>query len=142
MRVIRRIVRAADEGTHRVSSNRLWSWTCFIVTAWQVINICEGSRNGESTLLPLDADLRNCFTRDCLTWRLAGRVVTIPSLQQLQALTEGDCARLVPKGAKCDQWGLCYGTDPIILPYHNTECNPAKWSAMIELRWPCGGESR
>ncbi|KAL3903573.1 MAG: hypothetical protein SGPRY_011621, partial [Prymnesium sp.] len=107
-----------------------------------VIDICVGSRKGESALLPLDTDLKACFTRDCLTWRLAGKVVSNPSRAQLAAVTEGDLARLAPKGAKCDQWGMCYGTEPIILPYHNAECNPARWLADIELRWPCEGQHR
>lgn len=57
-------------------------------------------------------------------------------------MVEGDCARQAPKGAKCDHWGTCYGTDPIILPYHDDERNPAKWLAEIEIRWPCQGESQ
>ena len=144
MNIIRRLVSTAKRGTQRVSG-RVWSlndWTCFVVTAWEVINICVGSRKGESALLPMDPDMRSCFTRDCLTWRISNQVVVDPSPHHLAALAEGDCARLAPKGAKCDQWGMCYGTDPIILPYHDDECNPAKWLAMIEKRWPCPGSQR
>lgn len=89
-------------------SNKVWGltdWTCFIVTAWEVINICVGSRKGEVCCCP--ADLLNCFTRDCLTWGVAGMVVADPTSQQLHSLAEGDCARLGAKGAKCYQWGMC-----------------------------------
>ena len=44
------------KGTSQVNG-RAWDindWTCFIVTAWMVINLSVGSRKGESTKLPGD----------------------------------------------------------------------------------------
>lgn len=100
MRIIERL---AAKGDSRVDGH-VWSlanWTCFVVTAWQVINICVGSRKGESSLLRLDTDLKACFTRDCLTWRLAGKVVSNPSRAQLAAVTEGD----LPQGGQMRPMG-------------------------------------
>ena len=57
-------------------------------------------------------------------------------------MKDGDVARLAPKGAKCDQYGTCYGTEPIIIPFHDTPTNAAKWMRNIELRWPCHGKDR
>ncbi|KAL3908233.1 MAG: hypothetical protein SGPRY_009881 [Prymnesium sp.] len=60
-----------------------------LVQAAKAVNICVGSRKGESTLLPLDTDLHSCVTRDCLSWRMSGRVmVSNPIVPQLEALLE------------------------------------------------------
>jgi hypothetical protein len=119
------------------------NWVAFIVTAWMVINLQVGSRKGESTKLPGDVDQNDWFTRGSLSWRIDGRVVTDPTEQQLDALVTGrDIARLAPKGAKCDAFGTCHGTEPIVLPYHDHDGNPAWWLAQIERRWPCHGAER
>jgi hypothetical protein len=35
-----------------------------------------------------------------------------------------------------------HGTEPIILPFHDTPLNAAKWLRDIELRWPAHGPTR
>eukprot|EP00966_Prymnesium_polylepis_P118753 2744993-Prymnesium_polylepis.1 len=115
---------------------------CFIVTAWMVINLIAGSRKGESTQLPGDVDHNDWFTRALVSYRIGNKTIADPTEEQLRSMTEGDIARLAPKGAKCDQYGTCYGTEPIIIPFHDTATNAAKWLRDIELRWPCHGEAR
>ena len=57
-------------------------------------------------------------------------------------MREGDRALLGPRGSKCDQYGTCHGTEPIILPFHDDELNAARWLRDIELRWPAHGDER
>eukprot|EP00966_Prymnesium_polylepis_P242791 5614602-Prymnesium_polylepis.1 len=121
---------------------KLSVWTCFIVTAWMVINLIAGSKKGESTKLPGDVDHNDWFTRASVSYRIGNKTTADPTEEQLRSMTEGDIARLAPKGAKCDQYGTCYGTEPIIMPFHDTATNAAKWLRDIELRWPCHGEDR
>ena len=142
--MIRKAVHIAHGGERRINT-LLWSipnWVCFIVTAWMVINLQVGSRKGESTRLPGDVDHNDWFTRKSLTFIIGGRVVVDPTEEQLNAMKEGDKARLAPKGAKCDQYGTCHGTEPIVMPFHDDELNPARWLRDIELRWPCHGADR
>ncbi|KAL3920981.1 MAG: hypothetical protein SGPRY_005059 [Prymnesium sp.] len=75
-------------GITALRPQRAESMTMQIITKL-VVNICVGSRKGESVLLPSDSDLRNCFTRDCLSWRIMGRVVSEPSAAQLLAIVKG-----------------------------------------------------
>ena len=49
---------------------------------------------------------------------------------------------LAPRGSKCDQWGTCHGTEPIVLPYHDDPLNAARWLREIELRNPVRGKAR
>ena len=130
------------EATVAAQQWTLEEWEPFIITAWMAINLSVGARKGEFTRLPGDVDENDWLTRSSLTWVIGGRVVTNPSVQQLRGLTEGDYALLAPKGAKCDQWGTCHGTEPIVLPWHNNENNAALWLARIEARWPCDEGSR
>ena len=51
-------------------------------------------------------------------------------------------ALLAPKGSKCDTWGTCHGTSPIILPYREDTLNAARWLRDLELRWPAHGDAR
>ncbi|MDC0525696.1 site-specific integrase [bacterium] len=53
-----------------------------------------------------------------------------------------DRMMLAPRGSKCDQWGTCHGTEPIILPYHDDPLNAAKWLREILLRNPVHGAAR
>ena len=64
-----------------------------------------GSRKGESTKLTGDVDENDWFNRRALSWHIGGRTYVDPPLQLLSRLTEGDHARLAPRGSKCDQWG-------------------------------------
>ena len=57
-------------------------------------------------------------------------------------MTEGDHVALANNGSKCDQYGTCHGTEPIILPFHDDELNAAKWIRDIELRRPVHGKRR
>ena len=53
-----------------------------------------------------------------------------------------DYVLLAPRGSKCDQWGTCHGTEPIVLPFHDEPLNAAKWLRDLELRRPSRGEER
>jgi hypothetical protein len=142
--IIEKAVRLAAAGTHVLLSVTwtLGNWVCFIVTAWMVINMVAGSRKGESTLLPGDVDSNDYFTRASASYLIGGRTVVDPTEHELRSMKDGDASRLAPKGAKCDAYGTCYGTEPIVMPFHDTEINAAKWMRDIELRWPCHGEDR
>lgn len=140
-------VEMAEQGQHRIKGHhwRLDDWTCFIVTAWMVINLSVGSRKGESTKLEGDVDSNDWFDRASVSYCIAGRTYAgnnRPPDETLRGMKEGDHAALSPKGAKCDQWGTCHGTEPIILPFHDRQDNAARWLRDIELRWPMDGAER
>ena len=122
---------------------KLTNWTCFIVTSWMVINLSVGSRKVESTKLPGDVDDNDWFNRAAVTYNIGGRIRADASEAKLShQMREGDHAMLAPKGSKCDTWGTCHGTEPIILPFHDEPLNAAKWLRDIELRWPAHGDAR
>ena len=144
--IVRKCRALADKGGTKVKGV-VWSianWVCFIVTVWMVVNLQVGSRKGESTKLQGDVDANDWFTRSSLTWRINGLVLLDPTPQQLNSMQRGrDIARLAPKGAKCDAFGTCHGTEPIILPFDDTsDLNPAAMLREVELRWPCHGQDR
>ena len=144
--VVRKCKALADKGGTKIKGVA-WtfaSWVCFIVTAWMVVNLQVGSRKGESTKLQGDVDANNWFTRSSLTWRINGAVLLDPTPQQLNSMhRRRDIARLAPKGAKCDAFGTCHGTEPIILPFDDaSDLNPAAMLREVELRWPCHGHDR
>ena len=116
--------------------------TCFAILSWMVINLSVGSRKGESTQLPGDVDENDWFTRAAVTYCIGGRTYVDPPEGVLRAMGEGDHAALAPKGSKCDQWGSCHGTEPIILPFHDKMDNAARWLRDIELRVPAHGAQR
>ena len=118
------------------------NWTCFIVLAWMVINLSIGSRKGESTRLPGDVDDNDWYTRASVTYCIGGHTHVDPPEEELRRMAEGDHAALAPRGSKCDQYGTCHGTEPIILPFHDRRDNAAKWLRDIELRWPVRGDQR
>ena len=142
--IILLVLGMARTGTHVVKRHTwcLSNWTCFIVTAWMVINLSVGSRKGESTRLPGDVDNNDWFSRASVTYEIGGRTYVDPPQRVLSEMREPDVAMLAPKGSKCDQYGTCHGTEPIILPYHDDALNAAKWLRDIELRWPAHGEAR
>ena len=72
----------------------------------------------------------------------ANKVVTKPTRPLLQSMKEGDLVRLATKGAKCDTWGTCHGTEPIVLPFHQHGTNAARAIRDIELRWMCDDDER
>ena len=142
--IIASVVRAGQEGK-AVIKGRPWAlhdWTCFIVTAWMVINLSVGSRKGESTHLPGDVDHSDWFNRAAVTFDIKGRTYTDPTSADLDQMGEGDYALLAPKGSKCDQYGTCHGTEPIVLPFHDEPLNAARWLRDIERRWPARGPQR
>ena len=142
--IVMAVVRVGNKGDATIKGKRwvLTDWSCFIVTAWMVINLSVGSRKGESTRLPGDVDHSDWFNRAAVTFEIRGRTYTDPSRETLTSMREGCYAMLAPKGSKCDQYGTCHGTEPIILPYHDDHLNAAKWLRDIELRWPARGQQR
>ena len=92
-----------------------------------------GGRKGEYTELPGDVDSNDWFNRASLTHSIGGRVVMDPSETELLSMTEGDHSALSPRGSKCDQYGSCHGTEPIILPFHDDELNASRWLRDVEL---------
>ena len=107
-----------------------------------VVNLSVGSRKGESSRLPGDVDSNDWFTRASVTFEIQGVTSTDPDPDRLQHMREGDRVLLAPKGSKCDSFGTCHGTEPIVLPYHEDELNAARWLRDIEIRKPCRGEHR
>ena len=77
-----------------------------------------------------------------MTYTLKGKRVTDPTEEQLEGMTEGDDANLAPKGSKCDQWGTCHGTEPIVLPFHDDPLNAARMLRDVDLRSPKRGNAR
>ena len=139
--IVLKNVERAEKGGETINGTT-WSlanWTCFIITAWMVINLSVGSRKGESTKLQGDVDENDHFNRASVTYCIGGRTHVDPPEAELRAMAEGDNAALAPRGSKCDQWGTCHGTEPIILPYHDQPDNAARWLRDIELRAPCHG---
>ena len=142
--IVLKCIRLAREATTTLMGC-VWDlrdWHCFIVTAWMVINLSVGSRKGESTQLPGDVDENDWFTRQSVSYEIKGRTHVDPTEATLREMNEGDVAMLAPRGSKCDQWGTCHGTEPIILPYHDDDLNAARWLRDIELRRPAHGEQR
>lgn len=92
--------------------------------------------------LPGDTGPNDWYTRSSVTYRIGGQVYVDPPPHVLAKMRTGDVVYLAPKGAKCDQWGTCWGTEPVVLPYHDSELNPAKWLKDMETQWPCGAEQR
>lgn len=143
-RIVRSVLRLARQGTAQLAAGTfsLARWVCFIVVAWMVINLSVGSRKGESTKLPGDTDDNDWFTRSSVTLGLGKRTIVDPTESEWRAMKEGCKVYLAPKGAKCDPYGTCHGTEPIILPFHDDDLNAARWIRDIELRWPCHGTAR
>ena len=142
--LIRAVLAHARTGQARVKGH-VWTldlWVPFTVTAWMVINLSVGSRKGESTQLPGDVDGNDWFTRASVSFEIKGATVIDPDPDLLRRMREGDRALLAPKGSKCDTYGTCHGTEPIVLPYHEDELNAARWLKDIELKRPCRGASR
>ena len=142
--LIQQVVDLGRAGTSQVNG-RVWDtkdWTCFIVTAWMVINLSVGSRKGESTKLPGDVDGNDWFTRASVSVKSKGRVHVDPPLSVWRRLTEGDLVLLANNGSKCDAFGVQHGTEPIVLPYHDEPLNAAKWIRDIALRYPVEGSAR
>ena len=144
--MVRKAVDRARQGGARVLKYvwELRNWTCFIVLAWMVVNLQMGSRKGESTKLPGDVDHNDWLTRRSLTWQVGKQVITDPDTTKLRKMLKvgTSFARIAPKGAKCDAFGTCHGTEPVILPYQDDDINPAAWLLEIEERWPCSGVER
>ena len=142
--MVAKVLAMTDEPGKTVNGMQwnLSDWTCFIVLAWMVINLSVGSRKGESTELQGDVDWNDWFTRAAVTYDLKGKIHMDPHESLLRAMCEGDFAMLAPKGSKCDQFGTCHGTEPIILPFHDDAMNAARWLRDIDLRRPVHGDKR
>ncbi|KAL3910101.1 MAG: hypothetical protein SGPRY_009184 [Prymnesium sp.] len=74
------------------------------------------------------------LTRSCLT---CGVIITNPTPAQLQAMREGDFARLAPSRSKPDQWGEIHCPFPVVLTYQEVPGNAANALRELELRCPC-----
>ena len=107
-----------------------------------VINLSVGSRNGESTELPGDVDSNDWFNRASASHDIGGKKRVDPTEGELRSMKEGDSSALAPGAAKCDQFGTCHGTEPIILPFHDDDMNAARWMRDLELRKPVHGAAR
>ena len=142
--LIRKCLQLTRDGTAQIKGRQwtLSSWVPFIVTAWMIINLSIGSRKGESTELTGDVDENDWFVRAAVTYWLNGRTYVDPPVHALLQMKEGDHAALAPQGSKCDQYGTCHGTEPIILPYHDDDMNAAKWLRDVEVRHPVHGATR
>ena len=142
--LIRKCLQLTRDGTAHIKGRQwtLSSWVPFIVTAWMIINLSIGSRKGESTELTGDVDENDWFVRAAVTYWLNGRTYVDPPVHALLQMKEGDHAALAPQGSKCDQYGTCHGTEPIILPYHDDDMNAAKWLRDVEVRHPVHGATR
>ena len=143
--IVKKVVDLARRGDQKICGKR-WSLeehTCFVVTTWEVANLSLGTRKGESTKLPGDVDSNDWFNRASVTLDLNGRTIVDPTEKEWLSMVDGrDKALLAPRGSKCDQWGTCHGTEPIILPYHDDELNAAKWIRDLEVRVPVHGDAR
>ena len=62
----------------------------------------------------------DCLTRHNLRWRIGGVETADPTLEQLESLSDGDLAILIPPKSKCDQFGLEWGQSPIYLRFSST----------------------
>ncbi|KAL3921923.1 MAG: hypothetical protein SGPRY_004736 [Prymnesium sp.] len=142
--IVRQLLRNVKKGDKKVRGLQ-WSlvnWTCFITTAWEVINLSIGMRKGELMRLPGESGTSDWYTRDSVSFFIERRTYLDPPEDALACMRVGDYATLAPNGAKCDQYGTCYGADPIVLPFKNDELNAAKWMRDIELRMPCHSADR
>ena len=142
--IVAKMVALAERGDQAVCGIpwTLDNHTCFTVTGWSAVNLSIGSRLGESTELPGDVDENDCYNRESVSHSIGGRTLTDPSPAQLASMTEGDHSAMAPRGSKCDQYGTCHGTEPMILPFHDEPLNASKWLRDMELRTPCRGAAR
>ena len=62
----------------------------------------------------------DCLTRYSLRWRIGGVSTADPTREQLESLSDGDLAILIPPKSKCDQFGLEWGQAPIYLRFSST----------------------
>ena len=77
------------------------------------------------------------IARSSLKWRIKGRVVSEPTLDQLHALQRGDFAMVVPPPSKADQFGVFFGGRPLYFPFvPNSITNAAHALAQLELKLP------
>ena len=142
--IVLKVLRLAQAGTSKVASLKwdLSNWECFIAMAWMAANLSIGTRNGESTKLPGDVDENDYFNRASVSADVHGDVQMDPPTSVWKGMNEGCFVHIAPGCAKCDQYGSCHGTEPIILPYHDEELNAAKWICDIEVRYPVHGAAR
>ena len=67
-----------------------------------------------------------------LRWKIRGKTVHSPSVEQLQSLGDGDFAIIMPPPSKADQYGRKWGNNPIWLPVDSAAAINA---ALALARW-------
>ena len=84
-----------------------------------------------------------CLSRARLVWVIAGVPVHFPTRVQLDSLTEGGYAVLMPPPSKTDQFGVIWGDKPMYLPVRFTTSYCAALRLReLELLYPVPAEER
>ena len=82
------------------------------------------------------------LTRQHVSYRIQGRVITDPSRAELLSMRTGDLVFLTPCSSKPDPFGEEHCTFPSVLEYDGTELSAAGAIRAIELDAPCSGAAR
>lgn len=127
------------EGT-KLSRSRTINWSTPMgvsLAAMLCTAFSGGFRKSELALPPgRDFDLMR-ISRASLSWRIGGVIVVAPTMEQLNSLTRGDFAILVPPPSKADPFGVYFGGRPLYLPYvPDSVTNAAAALARLELALP------
>jgi hypothetical protein len=100
----------------------------------------SGHRLGEIVKGPTDEI--SYLTRSCVTFSIAGVLLTEPTSAQLGLLRPGDFVLLAPCASKPDQFGEEHCPFPSVLPFDATASSAALAVAAIERERPCHGSAR
>eukprot|EP00965_Chrysotila_dentata_P107454 3550336-Pleurochrysis_carterae.AAC.1 len=99
-----------------------------------------GHRLGEAVQT---SDELTYFVRADVTYRIGGRVIVDPTLDELAGMRQSDVAYLAPSRSKTDFSGVIYSPFPSVLPYDDTSpSNAAAALRALEEFFPCHGDSR
>ena len=122
----------AGDSVAAVSGRALWA--TLAQTGFRKAEVSLGS---SATLGPAS------LTRHNLRWRIGGVETADPTTEQLQQMTDGDLAILIPPKSKCDQFGLEWGQAPIYLRFHSeAPICAARALRDLELRLPRYGRQQ
>jgi hypothetical protein len=102
-----------------------------------------GFRKSELAL-PAGAEFdRMRIRRSSLKWRINGILISSPTLDQLNSLSAGDYAIIIPPPSKADPFGVFFGGRPIYFPFvANSSINAAAALAQLERTLPVAPELR
>ena len=102
-----------------------------------------GFRKSELAL-PAGAEFdRMRISRASLKWRINGVLISAPTPAQLDSLSAGDYAIVIPPPSKADPFGVFFGGRPIYFPYvANSSINAATALAQLERVLPVASELR